>query len=74
VLPVRPEEPKLDKAHEDFWRGVSNAPSDVFSNVKHRFRELDRRLQRMEAFVTSREFAFDRELGRNGNADGGGAA
>ena len=66
VLPVRPEEQKLDPAQADFWRDVSNAPSDVFSRVKHRFRELDRRLQRMEAFVTSREFEIDRELGRNG--------
>ena len=66
VLPVRPEEPKLDEEQKNFWRGVSNAPSDVFSSVKHRFRELDLRLQRMEAFVTSREFEIDRELGRNG--------
>jgi phage shock protein C len=66
VLPVQPAEARLDQAQAEFWRGVSNAPSDVFSNVKHRFRELDRRLQRMEAFVTSREFDIDRELGRSG--------
>jgi hypothetical protein len=41
------------------------APSDVFSNLSHRFKELDRRLQKMEAFVTSREFTMDSELGRN---------
>lgn len=64
VLPVRPREVNVDREKADFWREVSNAPSDVFSNVKHRFRELDRRLQRMEAFVTSREFEIDRELGR----------
>lgn len=66
VLPVRPAEARLDREQADFWRGVSNAPSDVFSNVKHRSRELERRLQRMEAFVTSREFDIDRELGRSG--------
>lgn len=64
VLPVRPKEVEIDDEKADFWRGVSNAPSDVFSNVKHRFRELDLRLQKMEAFVTSREFDIDRELGR----------
>lgn len=69
VLPVRPPEARLDEDRAQFWRGVSNAPSDVFSNVKHRCRELDRRLQRMEAFVTSREFEIDRELGRNGPDD-----
>ena len=64
VLPVKPVETKIDEEQAIFWRGVSNAPSDVFSNVKHRFRELDLRLQKMEAFVTSREFDIDRELGR----------
>jgi phage shock protein C len=70
VLPVQPAEARLDQAQAEFWRGVSNAPSDVFSNVKHRFRELDRRLQRMEAFVTSREFDIDRELGRSAGDSG----
>jgi phage shock protein C len=64
ILPVRPVEERVDEAKANFWRGVSNAPSDVFSSVSHRFRELDLRLQRMEAFVTSREFDIDRELGR----------
>jgi len=64
VLPVRPREEKIDREQAIFWRGVSNAPSDVFSSVSHRFRELDLRLQKMEAFVTSREFDIDRELGR----------
>ena len=65
LLPVRPvQEQPVDEEQAKFWRGVSNALSDVFSNVKHRFRELDLRLQRMEAFVTSREFDIDRELGR----------
>ena len=66
VLPVRPAEARMDEEQARFWRGVSNAPSDVFSSVKHRFRELDLRLQRMEAFVTSREFEIDQELGRGG--------
>jgi phage shock protein C len=66
ILPVRPAEARLDPEQANFWRGVSNAPADVFSNVKHRFRELDQRLQRMEAFVTSREFEIDQELNRSG--------
>ena len=64
--PKLPPVPAVLKAREQatFWRGVSNAPSDVFSHVKHRFRELDLRLQKMEAFITSKEFEIDRELGR----------
>lgn len=64
ILPVRPGEPAVDEEKADFWRELSNAPADVFGNVRHRFRELDLRLQRMEAFVTSREFEFDREIKR----------
>ena len=65
ILPVKPQDLYKDESQENFWRGVSMAPSDVFSNLSHRFRELDLRLQKMEAYVTSREFEMDRELGRN---------
>jgi phage shock protein C len=65
LLPVKPADLYREKGQEEFWRGVSMAPSDVFSNLSHRFRELDLRLQKMEAYVTSREFEMDRELGRH---------
>ena len=65
ILPVKPEDLYKDESQEKFWRGMSMAPTDVFSNLNHRFRELDLRLQKMETYVTSREFEIDRELGRN---------
>jgi len=65
ILPVKPKDLYKDESQEKFWRGVSMAPTDVFSNLSHRFRELDLRLQKMEAHVTSKEFEIDRELGRN---------
>ncbi|MCW8926797.1 MAG: envelope stress response membrane protein PspC [Xanthomonadales bacterium] len=65
ILPVKPEALYQDESQEKFWRGVSMAPSDVFSNLSHRFRELDLRLQKMETYVTSKEFEMDRELGRH---------
>lgn len=65
ILPPKPEDLYKDESQEKFWRGVSMAPSDVFSNLNHRFRELDVRLQKMEAYVTSKEFDIDRQLGRN---------
>jgi phage shock protein C len=64
VLPVKPANLYQDEAHAVFWRGVSNAPADVFGSLRHRFRELNLRLEKMEAFVTSKEFEFDRELGK----------
>ena len=65
ILPAKPQDLYKDESQEKFYRGLSMAPSEVFSNLNHRFRELDLRLQKMEAFVTSREFNIDRELGRN---------
>ena len=65
ILPAKPEDLYQDESQEKFWRGVSMAPTDVFSNLNHRFRELDVRLQKMEAYVTSKEFDIDRQLGRN---------
>lgn len=64
ILPAKPEDLYQDESQEKFWRGMSMAPTDVFSHLNHRFRELDLRLQKMEAYVTSREFSIDRELGR----------
>jgi phage shock protein C len=64
ILPVQPSNLYESESQEKFWRGVKLAPTDVFSNLNHRFRELDLRLQKMEAFVTSKEFEMDRELGR----------
>jgi len=64
VLPVKPRNLFENTEQAAFWRGVSNAPSDVFGALRHRFRELNHRLEKMEAFVTSREFEIDRELGR----------
>jgi phage shock protein C len=64
VLPVKPADLYETREQAAFWRGVNNAPSDVFGALSHRFRELNLRLERMEAFVTSREFEIDRELGR----------
>ena len=64
VLPVKPADLYETKEQAAFWRGVTTAPSDVFGALSHRFRELNLRLERMEAHVTSREFEIDRELGR----------
>ena len=64
VLPAKPANLYETEEQAEFWRGVSNAPADVFGSLRHRFRELNRRLERMEAHVTSKEFEIDRELHR----------
>jgi len=64
LLPVKPSELDVEDERAVFWRGVSNAPADVFGSLSLRFRELNRRLEKMEAHVTSKEFEFERELAK----------
>lgn len=65
LLPNQPQNLYKTEAQEKFWRGVSIEPANVFSNLSHRFKDLDLRLQKMETYVTSKEFEMDRELGRH---------
>lgn len=64
VIPKQPDNLYESDEQEEFWRGVSNAPADVFGSLRYRFRDLDMRLQKIEAFVTSPAFEIDRELNR----------
>ncbi len=47
---------------EDFRQELRSSPQATLSGVRHRFRELDLRLQRMERYVTSPRFSLDREF------------
>lgn len=43
-------------------RRVRSAPHSTLHSQRHRFRELDRRLQKLEKYVTSKRFRLDREF------------
>lgn len=62
VLPERPRQLCPDPEKEEFWRNATMEPKNTFGTVRHRFRELDVRLQRLEAYVTSKRFEIDRAL------------
>lgn len=62
LLPKRPVNLYRDECDEAFWQEVRKGPADGVSTLNQRFRELDRRLQRMEAWLTSNEYRIDREL------------
>jgi phage shock protein C len=47
---------------EELRRRVRSEPHATLSSVRYRFRELDRRLQRLEKYVTSKKFNLEREL------------
>ena len=62
ALPQRPRELFKDPEQEEFWRKATMEPKNTFGTVRHRFRELDSRLQKLEAYVTSKRFEIDRAL------------
>ena len=62
LIPKRPVEPVRPVEEEKFQRAVRSSPQATLSNVRHRFREMEMRLQRMERYVTSPRFQLDREF------------
>ena len=63
---VLDQEPKTDKEKSPYAselrRRVRSEPHSTMHSQRHRFRELDRRLQRLEKYVTSKRFRLDREF------------
>ena len=64
-IPPQPEALYDNTEEEAFLYELNRAPSNTFGQLRHNMRDLEHRLQCMEAYVTSREFEMDRELGRN---------
>ncbi len=62
IVPVKPTQLYRDERDERFWRGVRTSPQNMFSGLRHRFREMDARMQRMERYVTSSRYNLDREF------------
>lgn len=64
LLPTKPRESARvrDDYSETLQRSVRSAPHSTLDNVKHRFREIDGRLQRLEKYLTSRRYKLDKEF------------
>jgi phage shock protein C len=59
--PPRLGEPQAER-EPGLGRRVRAEPHATLSSVRHRFRDLDARLQRLEKYVTSERFRLDREF------------
>lgn len=62
LLPVKPAQLYTNRAEENFWRKVRTEPSGTARDLRHNFREMERRLRALEAYITSREFELNREI------------
>ena len=62
VLKDKPREIFETPQEDAFWRDVRTDPAGTSRDLRHRFRELERRLRTAEAHVTSREYRLRREI------------
>ena len=62
LLPIAPANLYADEQEAEFWRKTRRAPVDGVASLNRRFRNLDERLQRMEAWLTSREYRIRQEI------------
>ena len=51
-----------DKADAKFWQGVRQSPSRTATDVRAKFRDIDRRLADVETYYTSRNTALADEI------------
>ena len=54
----------LDEHEEEVWRSIRAEPHATLGSLRHRYRELESRLQRLEKYVTSERYQLDREFER----------
>ncbi|MBL6929344.1 MAG: envelope stress response membrane protein PspC [Rhodospirillales bacterium] len=62
VVPPRPADLYETPGEEAFWTRVRVEPTGTVATLRHRFREMEKRLRDVETFVTSREFRLNREI------------
>ena len=62
MLPIKPERLYDWDTDEEYWRSVRRSADGTFRDVRHRFRELDMKLQHMERYVTSSRYDLDRQF------------
>jgi phage shock protein C len=63
MAPARPRELSYETPEQaKFWQGVRASPQRTVRDVRSRFRDIDRRLADVEAYVTSSNSRLAREI------------
>lgn len=62
VLEAKPRDLYEDSYEETFWRETKKDPSYTASEIRRRFRDIERRTRDMEAYMTSKRFKLERDL------------
>ncbi len=62
VLESKPRELYENPEEDRFWKDVRTQPDYTAVDLRKRFRDIESRTRRMEAYMTSKRFRLDREL------------
>lgn len=62
MLPARSATPCVGDIDEEYRRGARHSADGTFRDMRHRHREPDMKLQRMEGYVTSSRYDLDRQF------------
>lgn len=62
LIPAAPDDKRRAAYDADFRRAVRSAPAQTLGDVRRRYQSLDRRLARLERYVTSPRFDLDQEF------------
>lgn len=62
ILDNKPADLYTDAKEEEFWKQTRSDPSYSASEMRQRFRDIERRTTQMEAYITSKRFKLEREL------------
>jgi len=64
ILEPKPRDLYRDAAEEQFWRETRAEPDMTATELRRRFRDIQRRTSELEGFLTSRRFKLERDLER----------
>ncbi len=61
-LKQKPDDLYQTPEEESYWRHYRSSPRDTMSAARHRFRRLEHKINKLEAYVTSDKYRLDREF------------
>ena len=62
LVPARSRIHEAPKVDREFTQALRSSPQQTMSDLRRRFQTLDRRLARLEKYVTSSRYQLDREF------------
>lgn len=67
LVPATSLKGRAEQGDPDFRKALRSSPTQTMSDVRSRFKSLNRRLARLEKYVTSSRYQLDREFQKLGD-------